>query len=156
MIFIELIVVLTTYYFFNISEYILHKISHNRNYGGIIYRWHHKHHVIEYPPHKLTKDVQPYSPKYENIYVYFLITWWIALYNIVSQYYFTIIFTETLLYALCIDRLHTYYHLNNSPLEKFKWFQKKKELHLLHHKKTYHNFNLIDFTSDKLLETYHE
>ena len=53
-------------------------------------------------------------------------------------YYFKIIFTETLIYAISIDRLHTYYHLNNSPLEKYGWFRRKKELHLLHHKKTHH------------------
>ena len=156
MVFMEIMIMITTYYFFNFAEYILHKISHNRNYGGLIYRWHHKHHIIEFPPHKLTKDVYPDSPKYENIYAYFLIAWWIALYNIVSLYYFKIIFIETLIYAMCIDRLHTYYHLNNSPLEKYEWFRKKKELHLLHHKKTHHNFNLVDFTTDKLLETYHE
>ena len=52
------------------------------------------------------------------------------------------------------DILHTSYHKNNSIFERFKWFQKKKKDHLLHHRITCYNFNLFDNTSDKFMNKY--
>jgi len=150
----EFLLLITTYYFLNFAENILHKLAHSRKYGNILYRWHKYHHIIEFPPNELTKDIYPSTHKYENIFIYFAIVWWIFMYQYLEFYYFKILLSESILYMICIDRLHTYYHLNNSILERFKWFRKKKELHLLHHKKTYLNFNLYDFTSDILLQTY--
>jgi len=149
----EIFLFINTYYFINLGEYILHKISHNKNFG-FLYKWHHYHHVIEFPYYQLTTDIYPQTNKLENIYIYFIILWWIVMYYILEFYYFNILFIESLIYVIWIDKMHESYHLNNSIFEKFEWFRKKKELHLLHHKKTFLNLNLFDFTSDKLLKTY--
>ena len=152
---LELILIINTYYFINLGEYILHYISHSPKYGSIIYKWHRDHHVIEFPPSKLTKDIYPNTiPRYQNIYLYFIILWWMMMYHILPFYYFKILFIESSIYFVIIDRLHTSYHLNDSIFERSKWFREKKRLQLLHHKKTLYNLNLLDFTSDKLLKSY--
>jgi len=152
---LEIILIINTYYFINIGEYILHRLSHNRKYGRILYNWHREHHIKEFPINQLTRDVYPrIIPKYKNIFIYFIIVWWTMMYFILDNYYFKILIFESSIYFLLIDKLHESYHLNNSIFEKYEWFQKKKKLHLYHHIKHNKNYNLIDLTSDKINKTF--
>ena len=151
----EFILSISTYYFINMGEYILHNFSHNHKYGGIMYKWHKHHHVVEFPIHALTRDEYPnITPRYKNIFIYFIILGWIMMYHILQFYHFKIVFIESFIYFVIIDKLHDSYHLNNSVFEKYEWFKKKKKKHLLHHKKQNRNYNLLDYSSDKLLKTY--
>jgi len=50
--------------------------------------------------------------------------------------------------------LHVQYHLRNTWLHRFRWFQRKQRLHLLHHKDMTKNFAVIEFVWDHLLGTY--
>ena len=151
----EIILIVSIYYFINISEYILHKLSHNYKYGGVIYNWHKKHHTIEFPLKNLTRNEYPkIIPRYQNIFIYFILIWWILMYSILERYYFNILFIESSIYFVVIDKLHESYHLNNSIFEKYEWFRKKKRIHLLHHIKHNKNFNLVDLTGDKINITY--
>jgi hypothetical protein len=152
----ELLFITSVYYFLNFSEYCLHKLSHSRKYGFIFYNKHKVHHINEFPITRLTCDPKdfPITHVYKNIYLHVSIIWWIIMYQLLISYYFNILLIESIIYMLIIDHIHDQYHTNHSYLERFVWFQNKKKKHLYHHKKTHRNFNIIDFTSDKMNQTY--
>jgi hypothetical protein len=50
--------------------------------------------------------------------------------------------------------LHTRYHLRDTWLTRFEWFQKKQQLHLFHHKDMGKNFAVVEFFWDRVLGTF--
>lgn len=52
--------------------------------------------------------------------------------------------------------LHIHYHLEDSWLKRFGWFQNKQRLHLLHHKNTAKNYAVIEFCWDRVFGTYED
>ena len=146
-------IIFVIYCICNILEHILHKLSHNKNIY-YLYNPHHYHHVVEYPPSKLVNNEVKYRSFIYNEYLHISIFLWIISYIYLDSITFIIFLIESSIYLFLCDYLHSSYHKNNSYLEKYLWFKKKKELHLLHHKKTVYNFNLFDNTSDKFLHTF--
>ena len=67
--FYEIFIIINTFFFFNITEYILHALSHNPKIK-FLYNIHHKHHSIEFPPSKLTKDKYPLDDHLKNPFIY--------------------------------------------------------------------------------------
>lgn len=37
----------------NYVEYLIHKLSHSRRFGGYLYKYHKIHHTVTFPPNKL-------------------------------------------------------------------------------------------------------
>lgn len=52
--------------------------------------------------------------------------------------------------------LHEHYHLNETYLERFAWFRKKRRLHFIHHQDAGANFAVVEFWIDRLLGTLRE
>jgi len=50
--------------------------------------------------------------------------------------------------------VHTQYHLNHSWLRRFGWFDRKRELHFVHHRDASKNFGVIEFVWDRVFGTY--
>jgi sterol desaturase/sphingolipid hydroxylase (fatty acid hydroxylase superfamily) len=50
--------------------------------------------------------------------------------------------------------LHEHYHLIDTPLERFAWFRKKRELHYIHHRDARYNFAVVEFWIDRLMGTH--
>ena len=69
---------------------------------------------------------------------------------------FTIVFIEGTTYILLINHLHEQFHLKQSWLSNYKWFQKYKRNHLLHHKKQNKNYSFLTTKIDKLQNTYYD
>jgi hypothetical protein len=149
------------YILYNIIEYSLHKLSHNAKYGGFIYSYHRKHHTKHYPITKLI-DKPPYKTDTKfyiltdgliahSVPITFII---VTLYNLLNKYVFLNLSFHILLNAYISDYIHTEIHIEGSWLEKYTWFQNKRKIHLLHHKYTTKNMNVIDNTMDKLLNSY--
>ena len=67
---------------------------------------------------------------------------------------FIIFITEVSLYSFLVEYLHQQFHLKRPWLIKYKWFQKIKRNHLLHHVKQETNFSFFSTTMDKLQNTY--
>ena len=137
----------------NILEYTLHNLSHNINMK-YLYNWHHYHHAVEFPLTRLINNNHTYNSIYKNRYLHCSIAICPLLYYLLELRYFLFIMVEITLYLMVVDYFHSSYHKDNSYLEQFKWFKYKKKMHLLHHKQTRFNFNLIDNTTDKLVNTY--
>jgi len=52
--------------------------------------------------------------------------------------------------------LHVQYHLRNTWLNRYAWFQRKQRLHLLHHRNMSRNYAVIEFVWDRLLGTFQD
>jgi sterol desaturase/sphingolipid hydroxylase (fatty acid hydroxylase superfamily) len=52
--------------------------------------------------------------------------------------------------------LHEHYHLTESPLERFAWFRKKRQLHFVHHQDARYNFAVVEFWIDRVMGTRRE
>lgn len=50
--------------------------------------------------------------------------------------------------------LHRHYHMRGSPLERLQWFQKKRLLHFVHHRRVRSNYAIVENWIDRLLGTY--
>ena len=143
-----------TYLSCNLIEHTLHRLSHNRHIP-LLYKWHHYHHTVEFPPYRLINNNHKYDSIIYNYYLYIVIIIYLFTYLIINDWYIqTIIYVEGTLYMHFANLLHESYHRDNSFFERFGWFQKKKKLHLLHHIKTTRNFNLFDNTTDKMVNTF--
>ena len=137
-------------------EYSLHSLSHSYKYGSFIYAYHRKHHTKHYPIKKLI-DKAPYKTdtKYYILtdefiahglpFTFILFT----LYNLVNKDIFLNLSFNIILNAYILN-IHMKLH-EGSWLEKYNWFQ---NIHLLHHKITTKNMNVIDNTMDKIMNTY--
>ena len=136
--------------FLNTMEYYIHKLSHNYKYGGILYKYHHKHHFIDYPISRLIRDKSDDVLSTNGPYIVVLISVYILIYFILSTTYYIIFLIESSLYFYIMEIMHQYYHLNDSYLEKYKWFTKLKVKHHIHHKNTTKNLNLVFFLNDTI------
>ena len=52
--------------------------------------------------------------------------------------------------------LHEQYHLIQSPLRRFRWFRRKRELHFVHHRHVHRNYAIVEFWIDRLIGTLEE
>tara|TARA_B100001123_G_scaffold447495_1_gene605188 strand:- start:464 stop:925 length:462 start_codon:yes stop_codon:yes gene_type:complete len=150
----ELFVIISNFYFINFIEYVIHKFSHNPKYGGIFYKYHHKHHTIDYPPNRLTVKILKEDTTLPIIIL--ILNIYLIIYLIIPRYYFYIISIESVSYIYVMNLFHDHYHLIDSPFDKYEWFMKKKLLHHKHHIKTTKNLNLAFNITDNFFNTYLE
>ena len=73
----------------------------------------------------------------------------------IDSYTSFIIISQLLLFAYISDYIHTEIHTFGSWLEKYEWFIHRRNSHFIHHKKHRKNINIIDYTFDKLNNTYY-
>ena len=76
------------------------------------------------------------------------------IFNVVSYRVFSIFFIQTSCYAFLVNYLHRQYHLEDSYFNRYQWYQKCRDYHLLHHKKMNHNMGFLTSRIDKLTGNY--
>lgn len=139
--------------FLNLIEYFIHTLSHNPKIK-FLYTPHHSHHLI-YSPKNLTRKQYSDNANDSRLpYLIILISSYIFFYYILTIKYYIIFIIETTTYFYIANLLHNCYHLDNSFLEKYKWFKYLKKLHHIHHIEVYKNFNITIPISDKINNTY--
>ena len=72
--------------------------------------------------------------------------------------FYLVVLLESTLFIFVSDHLHVQYHLKGSYLERFDWFQRRRQRHFWHHKHLRENMSLggIDPVFDHLFKTYRE
>lgn len=148
-----------SWFLYHSLEYLLHSLGHSHKYGSYIYKIHKNHHTLHYPTTKLLSNEYRTTSLYglsEGVVAYGppVLLFFFFLSFTVKFGTFLIITSELLFISYLSDYLHSQIHLNGSWLEKYKWFQKKRKEHFIHHKNTIKNMNIIDFTIDKWRKTY--
>lgn len=155
-----LLYLIPTWFYYNFIEYFLHSLSHNNK--TYIYNIHKKHHTIHYP----IKNLIQKSPYKTDFHKYIFSDGFLAhgipfigiliINTFLFKEYSNKINTWLLINAYISDYIHTQIHTKDSWLEKYSWFLKKRDLHLLHHKKNKKNINIMTSIYDKLFNTYIE
>ena len=71
--------------------------------------------------------------------------------------YYTFV-SESFLFLVVSDYLHTQYHVDGSALEKFEWFRIRRERHFYHHRHLRMNMSLggVSSTFDRAFGTFHD
>lgn len=144
---------------YNYLEWIVHKIAHNRKWGGQLSNIHLEHHRL-YSGNNIMKPA-PYISRGGDI---IFIPWISCIYisAILSfQLYYTIAFIlETTILLWLSNYIHEQIHISNSWLEYNiflrKWFLFVREKHFIHHKSPKNNMSLggILYIADYTLGTY--
>ena len=148
----DLFIIGFTYFFITAFENTLHKASHHK-ISGPLYRWHRLHH-IDYPSTRTESDVYINTSGFHNYFLYCILSTLFVVYLVSSNRTFTIFSVQVIIYTVSVNHLHKQFHLTNSKYKKYKWFQKYKRNHLLHHTYLQTNFNFYDLTFDKLQNSY--
>jgi len=141
----------------NYVEYLIHKLSHSRRFGGYLYKYHKIHHTVSFPPNRLMIEKHTENISMDQLlfglYVLGFIIPIFKIYSYILPKYKEIFAIESVLYATAIDHLHTQYHLENSYLDKYRWFQKLKHRHHNHHRDSTKNINLGIPITDIIMHT---
>jgi len=142
-----------TYLFMNAFENAIHKASHYKE-SGQLYSWHKMHHK-DYPAKCLESDTYIDSTGYiDNMFARYIVVTAGTFYIASSSRTFMIIVAEVSVYSFMVDYFNQQFHLKKSWLIKYKWFQRIKRNHLLHHIKQETNFSFFSTKMDKLQNTY--
>jgi sterol desaturase/sphingolipid hydroxylase (fatty acid hydroxylase superfamily) len=131
-----------------------HGLGHHR-LGGVLYRNHIKFHHTYYAKGHLASAT--YRGEDGNNTPYFLIPTLLVggvLFFVLPLPVFVAMALASAVSFYVHVVLDREYHVENSRLERFAWFRRKRQLHFVHHLHADANFAVIDFFWDKLLGTY--
>ena len=143
-----------SYYVMSIVQTILHRDFGHRNRIRAVFSAHAIGHHGQYPKEKLKTesfvDHESHALNYYGIPIVAVaaLAWWAGGMLIMSANLVGVLFTfRWHMY------LHEHYHLIETPLERFAWFRKKRELHFIHHRDARYNFAVVEFWIDNLIGT---
>jgi hypothetical protein len=143
-----------TYYYMAFVQTLLHRFFGHKDRIHPIYQTHAKGHHAKYPPNRLITDVWVDSERH--------VMWYFAIPlipgSLVMWYFFGPWLFVSHVASLAFTfwshiYLHKQYHIRGTWWERFKWFQKKRELHFIHHRHAMANFAVVEFWLDRILGT---
>jgi len=151
---IFLAVAVATYYVMSIVQTVLHKDFGHRKRIGAVFSAHAIGHHGLYHKNRLKtekfEDCESHALNYYGIPIVVIaaLTFWLGGLLVMTANLIGVIFTfRWHMY------LHEHYHLIDTPLERFAWFRKKRELHFIHHEDARYNFAVVEFWIDNLMGT---
>ena len=153
-----LLLVLTavfTHLVMSCGQTLLHYGLGHRRLGGMLYRNHIKFHHAYYARDHLASAT--YLGEDGNNTPYFLIPTLLAggvLFFVLPLPMFVVMVLASAASFYAHVVLDREYHVENSLLERFAWFRRKRQLHFVHHLHADTNFAVIDFFWDRLFGTY--
>ncbi len=137
------------------GQTLLHYGLGHRRLGGTLYRNHIRFHHTYYARGHLASPT--YRGEEGNNTPYFLIPTLLvggALFFVLPLPLFLVMASVSAASFYAHVVLDREYHVENSRLERFAWFRRKRQLHFVHHLHADANFAVIDFFWDRLLGTY--
>jgi sterol desaturase/sphingolipid hydroxylase (fatty acid hydroxylase superfamily) len=151
---IFLAVAVATYYVMSIVQTVLHRdFGHRRRIDAVFSAHAIGHHGL-YNKNRLKtekfEDCESHALNYYGIPIVVIaaLSFWLGGLLIMTANLVGVIFTfRWHMY------LHEHYHLIDTPLERFAWFRKKRELHFIHHEDARYNFAVVEFWIDNLMGT---
>jgi sterol desaturase/sphingolipid hydroxylase (fatty acid hydroxylase superfamily) len=151
---IFLAVAIATYYVMSIVQTVLHRdFGHRRRIDAVFSAHAIGHHGL-YNKNRLKtekfEDCESHALNYYGIPIVVIaaLSFWLGGLLIMTANLVGVIFTfRWHMY------LHEHYHLIDTPLERFAWFRKKRELHFIHHEDARYNFAVVEFWIDNLMGT---
>jgi sterol desaturase/sphingolipid hydroxylase (fatty acid hydroxylase superfamily) len=147
-------VAVSTYYLAALVQMVLHMTLGHKRQGGPFFRAHLGNHHAIYNRIFTSKS---YIDEDESLTVYYLSP--IVICSALGFWLLPMAFALTVLGSFFFSfaahvYVHVQYHLEDSVLERFKWFRQRKYLHQLHHEQPNRNFGVMEFIWDRVLGTY--
>ncbi len=137
------------------GQTLMHYWLGHRRIGGVLFRNHINFHHAIYTRGRLA-TAAPQGSEGNNT-PFFLVP---VLLSAATLFFVlpTVLFATAATAAGLSFYAHVYfdnaYHIDGSWLERFAWFQRKRQLHFVHHLHANKNFAVIDFFWDRLLGTF--
>jgi sterol desaturase/sphingolipid hydroxylase (fatty acid hydroxylase superfamily) len=121
-----------------------------------------QHHLELYPPtdlvsdsyrsaHWLNSGVFLFTPPF--IVIVLLAAIFLYALNLSFTYFFAFAGTA-LAYSILADYVHDTFHLRDHYLHRFKFYDRIRSLHMLHHIDMRSNFGIVTFFWDKVFHTF--
>lgn len=145
--------------YFQYLEWVIHKLAHNKHYGGLLFATHKGHHKL-YSGHNLVMDPPYQGSNGDIIFIPWVASIWISAYISFTLYFTCVFIIQTSFLMWISNYIHEQIHIKNSWLETNKitayWFAFAKQKHFIHHRHTQHNMSLggLSFLADYTLGTY--
>jgi sterol desaturase/sphingolipid hydroxylase (fatty acid hydroxylase superfamily) len=152
-----LITILITHHAASIIQASLHCFLGHRKKGGFIHTLHaYEHHGIYSKDFVVSDSYLDEAKSLDYLYAVPALLLAAGVYSVVSLDYFLVHIAALALSTFAHLYLHVQYHLKDSPLKRYHWFQTKRRLHLLHHEDMTRNFAVVEFVWDRLMGTYQD
>ena len=139
----------------SLGQTLMHYWLGHRRIGGVLFRNHINFHHAFYTRGRLATAVQQGSEG--NNTPFFLVPVVMAacaLFFILPTGLFAVAIGAAGLSFYAHVHFDNAYHISGSYLERFAWFQRKRQLHFVHHLHANKNFAVIDFFWDRMLGTF--
>lgn len=152
-----LVTLFLTHHIASLVQASLHCYLGHREVGGSLYNNHLYYHHGIYSEDAMVSET--YMDEEESLTSYYFIpVMIIALLGYVFLPFdvFLVHISSLALSFYAHVYLHVQYHLRDTWLKRFKWFERKQTLHLLHHKNMLTNYAVVEFFWDKVLGTYQD
>lgn len=134
--------------------YLFHRFVHSP-LAGRLHRGHMSHHLDHYPQTRYLSDKYEATPRSSLTYYlapFFFLLSALTLYLAPLAIGLTAVGTA-LVIAVINDRLHNYFHVLNTPMNKSRWFWKLREQHFIHHIDFTKNLGVYTFIFDSAFGT---
>jgi hypothetical protein len=150
-------VAVASYYLMSVVQTVLHRDFGHRNRIRRVFAAHAIGHHGQYNPNNLKSDefvdLEGHALNYYGIPI---VVFAAIIYLLAGP----MVMTAHLIGVFATFRwhlyLHEHYHLNETYLERFGWFRKKRHLHFIHHRDARCNFAVVEFWIDDLMGTRRE
>lgn len=147
-------VAVASYYLMSILQTVLHRDFGHRDRIRAVFSAHaHGHHGVYNRNNLKTEEFVDHESHALNYYGIPIAIVGVALYLVSGPLVVIAHLTGVVFTFRWHMYLHEHYHLNETPLERFAWFRKKRHLHFIHHEDARYNFAVVEFWIDKLMGT---
>jgi hypothetical protein len=154
---IFLSVAVTSYYLMCILQAVLHRTHGHRMRIRAVFEAHAIRHHAQYPANRLQSEtfmeLESHALYYYGIPIVFVAAAIYVTFGPMVMIAHLIGVAATFAWHVY---LHRQYHLLTSPLDRFDWFEKKRQLHFVHHRDARVNFAVVEFWIDTLMGTRRE
>jgi sterol desaturase/sphingolipid hydroxylase (fatty acid hydroxylase superfamily) len=143
-----------TYYAASIIQVVAHRLFGHVDRVRPVFESHALGHHGVYPRDNLLSD--HWVPAEKHVMWYFVPLFAPMVFAMYAFTSFTVFVTHVSGIAFAVwwhVFLHQQYHLRGSFLERFGWFQRKRELHFVHHRRVHRNYAIVEFWLDHVLGT---
>jgi len=145
---------IATYYAASIIQMVSHRLFGHVDRIGPVFESHALGHHGVYPSDKLLLD--HWVPAEKHVMWYFVPLFAPMVFAVYAIAPFAVFVAHAFGIAFAVwwhVFLHQQYHLRGSLFERFRWFQRKRNLHFVHHRCVHRNYAIVEFWLDHLLGT---
>lgn len=143
------------FFIFETIGYLLHWVMHQR-WSGLMWRSHMKHHRM-YPPREAVAEGEYRTIGADSaVFVYITVGAVLAALFVatLSLRMALPLAAEMLLVGWLNDAVHDATHVRGHWLQRFAWFERIRETHVIHHRNMKYNHGLLTFVADRAMKTY--